>query len=449
MDNITGIPPPPLSKFEPAKKYYYDTTVRADSTNRQKWKNEKTHVYFEKKRKVGRGGMRDCYLVWESDGQSAHQMPYQMIGKIFQADIQSTLEDYMNEAITQCVADTFAQEYNKLGVPNKISFLACYVVKLASKGPNGEDVVFTMEPMLKGIYEKHNNNVGQVFTQNHTAEAFSHFTFESSNKKLLVCDLQGVGGMYTDPQIHSVDGGEEFGLGNLGSEGIRKWLATHKCGPLCTALGFPPIGAEAPVKKRPTGRPTNPPPPRSAAVDHQNIVQEMRETFRRACGAHSPNMPMVKRAPQAGHPMPIGVSGHPAHHPVHHHAPHHGYNPPIRQAGRAAPPPGYQAPVGAGYGNPRPVPVPAPQPHYGAHQANGHYFRPPAPGPAPAPAVPQAVPIRPAANPNNREPKIFDDPKMREAVHQSLQEERNRLTNAKREEERLALAIQESLRITR
>ena len=465
MDNITGIPPPPLNKFEKAKKYFYDTTVSADASNRQKWKNEETYVYFEKKRQVGKGGMRDCYLVWEADGLSAGRMPYQMIGKVFQADIQSTLEDYMNEAITQCVADTYAQEYNKLGVPNKVSFLACYVVKMAAKGRNGEDVVFTMEPMLKGIYEKHNNNVGQVFTQNHTAEAFSHFTFESSNKKLLVCDLQGVGGMYTDPQIHSIDGGEEFGLGNLGTEGIRKWLATHKCGPLCTALELPPIGVEAAPKKRPSGRPTNPPPPRSGAVDHRNIVQEMRETFRRA--AYAPhNMPIGKmpapghQIPAPGHPAPGGYAVHGGHagHPVRQPVPVHqlpvgvhpvpiGHGPPIhaRPNRSAPPPPGYQAvspphhghqavspPAGGGYNY---------RPQYPAPNGNGHH-RPP------VQVMPSQAPLHPDANPN-RNRKIIDDPSMREALHQSLQD-RTQQTNAMREDDRrMEIAIQESLRISR
>ena len=39
-----------------------------------------------------------------------------------------------------------------------------------------------------------------------TPQAFSHFTYEYSNHTLLICDVQGVGDMYTDPQVHTIDG---------------------------------------------------------------------------------------------------------------------------------------------------------------------------------------------------------------------------------------------------
>lgn len=37
-------------------------------------------------------------------------------------------------------------------------------------------------------------------------QAFSHFTFERSGHQLIVVDVQGVGDLYTDPQIHTADG---------------------------------------------------------------------------------------------------------------------------------------------------------------------------------------------------------------------------------------------------
>lgn len=46
-------------------------------------------------------------------------------------------------------------------------------------------------------------------------QAFSHFTFERSGHQLIVVDIQGVGDLYTDPQIHT-EMGTDFGDGNLG-----------------------------------------------------------------------------------------------------------------------------------------------------------------------------------------------------------------------------------------
>lgn len=49
-------------------------------------------------------------------------------------------------------------------------------------------------------------------------QAFSHFTFERSGHQLIVVDIQGVGDLYTDPQIHT-EKGTDFGDGNLGRRG--------------------------------------------------------------------------------------------------------------------------------------------------------------------------------------------------------------------------------------
>lgn len=78
-----------------------------------------------------------------------------------------------------------------------------------------------------------------------TAQAFSHFTYALSREEILICDIQvlahlrsdrayivptcqGVGGMYTDPQIHTISG-KGFGAGNLGQTGIRAFLLRHQC----------------------------------------------------------------------------------------------------------------------------------------------------------------------------------------------------------------------------
>jgi len=63
----------------------------------------------------------------------------------------------------------------------------------------------------KGEYIKYNSNSGFVEDSKqcrHTPQAFSHFTFERSGHEIIVVDIQGVGDLYTDPQIHTEDGEE-------------------------------------------------------------------------------------------------------------------------------------------------------------------------------------------------------------------------------------------------
>ena len=62
---------------------------------------------------------------------------------------------------------------------------------------------------------KYNSNSGFVDNTacRQTPQAFSHFTFERSGHELIVVDIQGVGDLYTDPQIHTADGKQIYLLG--------------------------------------------------------------------------------------------------------------------------------------------------------------------------------------------------------------------------------------------
>ena len=75
-------------------------------------------------------------------------------------------------------------------------------------------------------------------------QAFSHFTYRFTKRKLLVCDLQGVlssadGFEFTDPVIHfySKRGRRNvFGRTDRGKKGVNDFFKTHICGSLCRAL---------------------------------------------------------------------------------------------------------------------------------------------------------------------------------------------------------------------
>ena len=103
-----------------------------------------------------------------------------------------------------------------------------------------EKPLFHLEHYIEGKYIKYNSNSGFVrddnirltpqvkYKLNHTPaqisfwifvfyfQAFSHFSFERSGHQLIVVDIQGVGDLYTDPQIHT-EKGTDFGDGNLGN----------------------------------------------------------------------------------------------------------------------------------------------------------------------------------------------------------------------------------------
>mmetsp|Transcript_37797 Transcript_37797/g.70524 ORF Transcript_37797/g.70524 Transcript_37797/m.70524 type:complete len:293 (+) Transcript_37797:63-941(+) len=182
----------------------------------------------------GEGGMRLVYRAREvlEDG-------CEMDAVLKRIKPHCGLDPEMNyhEAMTQMVAECYAQEFNKAcshaGLPYSIAFLPVSVVKM-----DEYEEPLCLEPYLAGDYVKHSDNAGHTETDDEVAAAFSYFTYILSEKLLVVCDIQGVGTFYTDPQIHTADG-VGFGAGNLGADGLRRFLRTHRHNLLCEQLGLP------------------------------------------------------------------------------------------------------------------------------------------------------------------------------------------------------------------
>ena len=83
-------------------------------------------------------------------------------------------------------------------------------------------------------------------------QAFSHFTYEHSKDKKLVCDLQGIwnpddGFVLTDPVVHYVSSrGKKHknGVTDKGLEGVKRFFGTHECNALCTKIGLKPRSSD-------------------------------------------------------------------------------------------------------------------------------------------------------------------------------------------------------------
>lgn len=224
------------------------------------------------------------------------------VGPLLVAKESRFLQDLENEDLrkfhrtfceTQTRAQQFADKFNaKLetlpGVDNRtprISFLECsvYMVNDQRAGRLG----LLVEKMLDvSEYKKWNSNCGFVADRPETAErknviedptqlqmmlydedgaddspsstqnivkaqdvpqAFSHFTYRFSDRKLLVCDLQGVLNVartppefeLTDPVIHhknSIAGQARYGRTDKGLKGFHDFFKTHECSDLCRML---------------------------------------------------------------------------------------------------------------------------------------------------------------------------------------------------------------------
>ncbi|RVD80827.1 uncharacterized protein DFL_008716 [Arthrobotrys flagrans] len=156
----------------------------------------------------------------------------------------SQLAELVEGMRCQALCKLFALEFNALlGNEHSIDFIVTACFKGKSEEASG-DTCISLEPFIEGNYVKYNNNAGYVngdITEksNKAAQGFSHFTFERSQGRFLVCDLQGVRELLTDPVVHTSDP-NRFVLSptNLGEEGFKFFFASHECNDVCHKLGL-------------------------------------------------------------------------------------------------------------------------------------------------------------------------------------------------------------------
>lgn len=224
-------PPRDFSAFEPERALKW--TFHAEQ---RKWSSREVMVRIDTE-PFGRGSYRLAYHLLELPAAIECVAKVSLFIEMTNENRKTVRESYFRDAWIQIYANEFAKHFNKRSVPKKVEFIDAWALELLDRD---NQPVCAVEPYLPGVYIKHNNNNG--FVENsvcrNTPQAFSHFTFEFSKEQLLICDIQGVNDIYTDPQIHSYEHRELFGDGNLGPRGIARFLASHKCNPICKHLGL-------------------------------------------------------------------------------------------------------------------------------------------------------------------------------------------------------------------
>ena len=195
--------------------------------------------------------------------------------------VSSIRDTYFFDVKLQKLAKCYAVEYNKAGPPKPVDFLDTFVIEMAE-----HNETYAVEKYVEGEFIKYNNNTGYVSQdQRNTPQAFSHFTYEFSKKKLIIVDIQGVDDRYTDPQIHTADSrtsSKLFSQGNWGKKGIDNFIATHVCNPICKYLSLPPLND---LEDTYTG---TLPTPKDALQKLWDQTKDERCRLPQAPGVHSP-----------------------------------------------------------------------------------------------------------------------------------------------------------------
>ncbi|KAM7296958.1 eukaryotic elongation factor 2 kinase isoform X1 [Ixodes scapularis] len=205
----------------------------------REWLEDQALVKMEAQ-PFGRGAMRECFRLKKLSSFVPGQNWNHACNYVAKRYLEPTQrETYLEDVRLQMDAKLWAEEFNRHNPPKKVDIFQVSVIEFVER--EGRPL-YHLEHFIEGSYTKYNSNSGFISNQDTrlTPQAFSHFTFERSGHELLVVDVQGVGDLYTDPQIHTA-GGQDYGEGNLGVRGMALFFHTHRCNCVCKGLGLTPF----------------------------------------------------------------------------------------------------------------------------------------------------------------------------------------------------------------
>ncbi|KAF5831211.1 hypothetical protein DUNSADRAFT_13448 [Dunaliella salina] len=205
------------------------------------------------------GGLRLAYR-----GRLELQSPPRMADMVFKEFISTQSEDnkepkYRVQAALQAVAGRLALLFNEAvkdqGIP-VVKFAETSIVSYHERLPDGTTRPrhFTSEFALKGDWMKWMDNTHKKKSYKdgslEVLEAFCHWTYEASDRTLMVMDLQGLklrdgSLLLTDPALHHRDM-SMFGDTNLGYQGQLSFMQNHHCNGICKKLKLRPGLGEPP-----------------------------------------------------------------------------------------------------------------------------------------------------------------------------------------------------------
>ena len=222
-----------------------------------KWTESSVRVKLDTVKPFASGTMRHCFRFKKMSShhkdldvklRKRHTLwknQHNYIAKEYIEKDRNTLDTIKADVTMQMISKKFSESFNTFRPTKYVDFLESWILILQDKN-DGQERIFFAEAFVPGSFKKYSDNLGFVGNVRlssfggrilqeddkencalEISQAFSHFTFEASDRKLVIVDIQGIGELYTDPQIHTVDHYQEL-IGHL------KAGQTQRCGNLGT-----------------------------------------------------------------------------------------------------------------------------------------------------------------------------------------------------------------------
>ena len=218
----------------------------------------KTVEFCEEKTAVGRGGFRTAYKASSKHpdfkGTSwvvKHYLPEAL--KCIEETEQTTEEHSKKVVQMHLLARNISLQLEQAvrKTENQDFFGEVPKYKKIFHGVTEAGEHVTIEEYIKGAFVKYINNNGTI-SQAITGEdiekmeCLTHFSYVTSDKKLMLLDLQGSGHELYDTEIASTDLKDDdhkfmYCTENLSKLAINTFVNAHKCNVFCRLLGLEPL----------------------------------------------------------------------------------------------------------------------------------------------------------------------------------------------------------------